>query len=364
MSAPAVEVSIAQPVSRTPVVYRPESAVFWVYVAALTIGSYVLVTSLGQAFHETMDAHLQLGAIWAAFLAGLVWLILRFDPFRSVRPYPQGLVAGTALGGTVATVMAMNGNGALQGVLGRVLDPDVLTRWSAALTAPVIEESSKGLCAVLILVLCAAVFHRISHALLVGMFVGLGFDISEDLLYSTKGALSSLDSDIAGASGDLGVRIFTAIPSHWAFTSLFAVGALLLLPTFAGRSAWPRGRRMATAAVLMASAWFMHFFWDAPVSDDAGLAAMLGKMAVNLALFLLLTTWLLRDERRWVADRIEAGRRIGHLESDDAIVDSLLTRRRRRRLQRQARRSTGRSAAKSVRLRQRAALDDIQASDW
>jgi hypothetical protein len=87
-------------------------------------------------------------------------------------------------------------------------------------------------------------------------------------------------------------------------------------------------------------------------------------MAVNLALFLLLTTWLLRDERRWVADRIEAGRRIGHLESDDVIVDSLLTRRRRRRLQRQARRSTGRSAAKSVRLRQRAALDDIQASDW
>lgn len=354
---------LAEPTTaaRTPVIYRPESAVFWVYVAALGAGIYLLVVGNGAAMYATLDAQLVLGPIWMLFVAALVWLMFRFDPMRSVRRVPQGLLAGTALGATTAVVMAMNGNTALQNVLGRFLNPDTLTRWSAALTAPLIEEASKATCAAVVLVLGRVVFHRISHALMVGMFVGLGFDVVEDLTYATMGALNSLDSDVSGASGDLILRILTAIPSHWAFASLSAVGVLLLLPSFSERAVWPRHRRILVAVALFLSAWFMHFLWDAPGPDGpAGAGVALLKVVVNLAIFLGWALWLLRFERRWLAERIAA--LPAGVSASPELLASLGTRRRQRRLQRHARRTGGRPAARAVRREQRAVLDEIQSA--
>lgn len=259
----------------------------------------------------------------------------------------------TAEGNRLSVVMSMNGNGAMERLWGRVLDPDTLAAWAPALTAPIIEESSKGLCATLILVLCASVYHRISHALLLGMFVGFGFDISEDLSYATSSAIYSLDSDLAGAGVNLVGRIITAIPAHWAYTGLFTVGVLLLLPSFAGRDHWPRGRRLAVAAALMFSAMFMHFVWNAPVPES-----ILAKFAINLAIFFTAALLLIRDERDRVRRRISTGRSVEPLCAVDGdVLDSLGSWRDRRRFRRQARRDGGRRAKKAARRQQRAALD-------
>jgi RsiW-degrading membrane proteinase PrsW (M82 family) len=349
---------------RLPVVYRPGSAVFWLYVIAVLIGVVSLASDSGTAIHETLDAQIALSPIWLGFIVFLVWLILKFDPFRSVRPYPQGLIAGTVLGGTTALVMAMNGNDALSQVWARVLAPDALSQWSAALTAPFIEEASKAMCAAVILVLCAAVFNRISHALLVGKFVGFGFDVMEDLSYASNAALTNLDSDLSGAGPNLVLRIFTAIPAHWSYTSLSTVGVLLLLPSFHNRDSWSWPKRLNVAAILFASASFMHFVWDAPNPDDGGgaLGVLLGKFVVNLAVFLTAVVLLLRSERRWVTDRIEAERCGVLADVNPEVLDSLLTGRRRRGLRRQARRNGGRKAGKLMRAQQNQVLDAIQTS--
>lgn len=359
-TAPAATAPLARP--RTPVIYRPESAVFWVFVVALLVGIVELLEDSAVTVHETMDAQLALGPIWLAFIVFLVWLMFKFDPFRSVRRYPQVLVAGAALGGTTAVVMAMNGNDALGAVWGRVLAPDTLTRWSAALTAPFIEEAAKGLCAVVILVLAAPVFTRISHALLLGMFVGFGFDVMEDLTYAANEAISSLDSDLSGAGANLILRILTAVPAHWAYTSLATVGALLLLPSFAGRADWPWPRRILVAGTLMFCASLMHFIWDSPTPawDDSGLTTLLLKFAANFAIFLIPVALLLRAERRWVTDRIEAQRPGLLTEFDVAVLDSLPSGRTRRQLRRQYRRTGGRQAKKAIRYQQKRALDAIQ----
>jgi RsiW-degrading membrane proteinase PrsW (M82 family) len=343
---------------RRAVVYRPESAVFWLYVIALLIGIFGLLLEYGGAVHETMTAEILLGPLWLAFVVFLVWLMYKFDPYRSVRTYPQGLVAGAALGGTTALMMAMNGNDALADILARYVDPDTLTLWQAALTAPIIEEAAKGLCAAVILVLCAAVFNRLSQALIVGMFVGFGFDVLEDLTYTTNNALTSLDSDLAGAGVNLVVRILTAIPAHWAYTSLVTVGILLLLPTFADRAMWTWRRRLPVALLLLAAGPFMHFVWDTPVP------ATPIKFLINIAVFGIGVSLVLRYERRRLAERIAAERAGANLADIPAeVLDSLPSARGRRKLRRAARRAGGRMALRQVKYQQHEALDRLQRAE-
>lgn len=342
---------------RRPVVYRPESAVFWVFVVALILGTLALLDDSGPVIRATLDANIALSWLWLLFIAFMVWLIFRFDPFRSGRRYPQALVAGFALGGTAAVAMAMSGNGGLGQLWSMVLAPETFTDWEAALTAPIIEEASKALCAAVVLVLGAHVLNRISHALMVGMFVGFGFDLMEDLSYAANSALQDLDSDMAGAGGNLLVRFFTAVPAHWTYTALTSVGVLLLLPSFRDRERWSTGRRLAIACGLLLSGPLLHFTWNAP----GPVAAMPLKMLGSLAFFLIVAALLLRDERRWVIARIEAGRASGELATiGEDVLDSLPTRRRRRALRKSAKRSGGRAAAKAVKAQQRAALDRIQ----
>ncbi|MDA0253068.1 MAG: PrsW family intramembrane metalloprotease [Actinomycetota bacterium] len=357
MTALAQPEQAATPI-RQPLIYRPESAVFWLYVVALSAGAFGLLLGNGIAVHETMAAQIALGPVWLVFIVFLIWLMYQFDPYRSVRHYPQVLVAGTALGGTTACSSVLRGEHALGGVLARYIDPDTLTLWQNALTAAFIEEAAKGLCAAVILVLCSAVFNRVSQALLVGMFVGFGFDVMEDLTYTTKQALSSLDSDLSGAGENLVVRIVTSIPAHWAYTSLVTVGILVLLPTFADRARWTWRRRVFVAAVLLAAGPFMHFVWDAPVPDIPM------KFVINVVVFAVAVFLLLRYERHRIIERIAAERGSARLDGvDSAVLDSLPTLRTRRRLRRQARRSGGRAARKAVKFQQREALDLVQAAE-
>ena len=343
--------------ARVPVVYQPRSAVFWLYVITLVLSTYLLLSADGSAFGMVMDAQLWLAPLWIGFIVVLFWLMFKFDPYRSARRYPQALLAGTALGGTTALVMAVNGNVALGGVWSRYLSPETMAAWQASLTAPIIEEASKGMCAAVILVLCSSVFHRISHALLVGMFVGFGFDVMEDLTYATREAIYSLDSDLAGAMPNLIQRVLTAVPAHWAYTGLFAVGVMLLLPTFTGPPQWSYARRVLLALPLMATASFMHFFWDSPIGGG------FVKIAVTLVVFLIPVWWLLRFERQWVTERIAAGRSDGTLAAvPDDVLDSLPTRKARRALRKQARRSGGRRAKKAMRQAQNDAMELVQSS--
>ncbi|AQT80362.1 protease PrsW [Mycolicibacterium litorale] len=342
---------------RRPVVYRPESALFWLYVAAVIIGVFGLLLEYGGAVHETMTAELILSPVWLAFIVFLVWLMYKFDPYRSVRHYPQVLVAGLALGGTVALLMALNGNTALAGVWARYIDPDTLTGWAPALTAPIIEEAAKGLCAAVVLLLCGAVFNRVSQALLVGMFVGFGFDVMEDLTYATNDALTSLDSDLLGAGQNLVVRILTAVPAHWAYTALVAVGILILLPTFADRAQLSLPRRIAVAVPLLAAGPVMHFVWDAP------LVGVLGKFAVNFVIFGVGIVVLLRYERRRLVERLATERTSQPLAGfEPAVLDSLPSGRARRKLRRTAGRQGGRAARRAVADQQQAALDALQST--
>lgn len=346
-----------------PVVYRPESAVFWLFVGAVATGSVTVLLQVGAAFGEAFSSQLAFAPLWLGFTAFLLWVIFKFDPFRSVRRHKQGLLAGTALGGSIAVALPLLAGDPFSNIVARYLDPDTVAEWGPALRAPLVEEASKAMCAAIILVLCAAVFNRLAHALLVGMFVGFGFDLVEDLLYSTRGAIGSLDSDFGGTYETLQTRFLTALPSHWSYTALTAVGILLLLPTFRDRDRWSLPRRLLVAVALFGCAWLLHFWFDSPVPASAlGAVLMLAKIPVSAAVVIVIAALVLRNERRWVVARIADGRTSEPLASvDPAVLDSLPTLKGRRRLRKEAKRSGGRKAKKEMAGRQRQALNLVQA---
>ncbi|MGB3484992.1 MAG: PrsW family intramembrane metalloprotease [Mycobacterium sp.] len=360
MTATQAEVKAAAKPDNTSPIYRPKSAVFWLYGLTLVIGVLTLSSDRGSAIGATFATQIELWWLWGAFVVLLLWLMFQFDPYRSGRAYPQILIAGMALGGTIAITMAGMGNGAMDGIWSRWLDPETMAAWSAALSAPLIEEASKAMCALVVLVLCAPVFNRLSQAMMLGMFVGFGFDLTEDLDYAANDALGSLDSDYAAVHDELLIRFLTAVPAHWAYTALATMGVMVLLPWFHKRGQWSWPKRLLLAFSLMASAWLMHFLWDAPNFVDSDNLAILIKVVLNVVIFFVPVLLLMRHERDWVHERIEAGRTTFLADFDAALLDSLLTRRGRRALRRTARSTGGWAAAKTVRRRQRRALDVIQ----
>ncbi|WMT91960.1 PrsW family intramembrane metalloprotease [Pelagibacterium sp. H642] len=349
-------------------IYRPFSAVFWVLLAAIVTGAIGVLMAFGSAIQATLRINLLLIPVWATFILILVRIILLFDPFRAMRQMPQVLVAALALGSTAAMAMALTGNDAMAIIVSWLFGAEFASGWFAALSAPIIEEASKATCAAIILILCSDRINRIAHALLVGMFVGLGFGIVEDLTYEVQSALSNVDSDLAGALPTLFIRILTAFPSHWSYTGLTSVGVLLLLPSFSERDEWKNFDRLAAAVLLFFSAWFMHFLWDSPapafVEGNIGLTwlLLLLKCLVNVAIFLGTALLLLRHERRWVVEQVAQLRAFDAVLPgiDAEVLNSLATRRARHQLQKGAKRKGGKAAARSIARDQRKALDLIQ----
>lgn len=350
-------VDTTQPVSP---IYRPRSAVFWLYAVALVAGILSVSADRGASFGATLATQIELAWLWLLFVALVLVVMFLFDPYRSGRSYPQVLVAGLALGGTLGLSIAAEANGAVDSINARWLDPEAQAAWSAALSAPFTEEAAKGLCALVVLVLCRPVFNRLAQAMMLGMFVGFGFDLVEDLDYAARDALADLDGDFGAVLGELQLRFMTALPGHWAYTALFTMGVLILLPWFNNPGAWAWPKRLLIALGLMASASLMHFIWDAPSLTDSPHAEMAVKAGIGLVIFLIPACLLLRYERRWVQQAIETGRHCVLANFTTPLLDSLPTRRGRRDLRRAARRDGGRAAAKAVRRTQNLALQTIQ----
>lgn|GEM_PF-2679689 len=336
---------------------------FWVFVAALLLGGVTVLADEYRGLAATATAHLRLGAVWLAFVAASVWLILLFDPLRSMRRHPAVLAGAAALGGSAANAMAIYGNAFTRQKLGTLtaLSTASHDRIQAIVAAPVVEESAKALCAGVILVLGAPALNRIAHALMIGMFTGFGFLLMENLNLATISGLGDPDSHAHGIGVSMAYRLPTVVSSHWCYTGLTAVAVLLLSPRFAGRRSWTRRCRLATSALLVLTALGMHALWNLTLPGMGLLAADGVKIGADGVVLVTAALALLRHERCWLTRQIAARGEADLIEFGPAVLDSLPTWRMRRALRGRVRRENGWAAARSVRARQREALDAIQA---
>jgi protease PrsW len=268
---------------------QPHNLAFWVYCALVAAGSYVLSGQISIAAAAYSGAFIS-GIIAFGLLAvAYLWFIHYEDRYTTV---PRDLAATGFVWGFVAATgaFALNANDAVMSLYAKSFGASFAFDWGAALAAPIDEELAKGAGVLLLLTLAPKLIRTPFDGLILGAFVGLGFQISENISYAWIGA--------ANAFGDVGVAWST--PSHWMYTGIFGAGLIW----FVGRADVPA--RKGLGAGLMLTAMLMHGLWDgsAAITGNSvfGWIVPLTVASVLISVFIWVYETTQPIEREWMRE--------------------------------------------------------------
>ena len=277
---------------------QPHNLAFWVYCLLVVAGAAEVWGQISIATAAYSGA-LVSGVIAFGLLgAAYVWFIHYEDRYTSV---PPRLAAAGVVWGAVAAIgaFALLGNDAVISLYAKAFGGDFAFDWGAALAAPVDEERAKGAGILLLLTLAPRLIRSPFDGLILGAFVGIGFQISEDISYAFIGAADDF-GDVGAAWTTIVARTIASIPSHWMYTGVFGAG----LVWFIGRPDVPARRWLG--AGLMLTALLMHGLWDA--SAAIGGAGTLGWIVPAFVAGALISVfvWVYQNtvsiEREWMRE--------------------------------------------------------------
>lgn len=295
---------------------QPHNAAFWVYCLVVAAGAVRMAQQLGP----------QLGVYGGAILAGVIIFALYTVPFwlfinhvDRFEPESRKLtVLAFVWGGLGATFgMAVTANDPIRSIYGKVLGQAFAFDWSAALTAPFVEEIAKACGLVLLITLAPRLVRSAFDGAVLGAFIGLGFTVFEDLIYVVVGAMSGFGADQGAAlSSTLFMRIATGLVSHTVYSAIFCMGLVWLI----GRPHEPR--RVWRGLAFIVGAMVLHGIWDSMSALSRGTlfgglgsfvilpAALIGILALGLR-------WASRQERMWMHDIMQPEVTRGTITADE-----------------------------------------------
>ncbi|WP_017597249.1 PrsW family glutamic-type intramembrane protease, partial [Nocardiopsis lucentensis] len=134
-------------------------------------------------------------AFATATLAFGFWILRGIRPVRAPAPVPSAVAA--VWGMTAATGAGIIANGGLGAVWSKLLGLGVTGAWDAALTAPVNEELLKLAGIVLVAVVFPRALRGPVDGFVLGALVGLGFEVTENLIYAFQSVTRSGATDPA-----------------------------------------------------------------------------------------------------------------------------------------------------------------------
>jgi RsiW-degrading membrane proteinase PrsW (M82 family) len=292
---------------------QPHNLAFWVYCVLVVAGAYVLWGQVSIAAAAYSGA-LASGIIAFGLLAlGYLWFIHYEDRYTTV---PGDLAATGFVWGFVAATgaFALYANGAVINLYAKSFGASFAFDWGAALAAPVDEELAKGAGVLLLLLLAPKLIRSPFDGLIVGAFVGLGFQISEDISYAWIGTANSF-GDVGVAWTTIVVRSLASIPSHWMYTAIFGAGLIW----FIGRPDVPARRWLG--AGLMLTAVLMHGVWDASAaiagSSMFGGIVPLAVAGILISVFLWIYNNTQPIEREWMRELMAPEVELGVVTPDE-----------------------------------------------
>lgn len=222
-----------------------------------------------------------IGGTLAFAVYTIPWLLFlhwmdRYTPLR-----PGLLAVGALWGGFAATFfLALTVNEAMLSLYGKLFGTAWASDWAAGFTAPITEETSKAIGFVLLLGLAPGLIRSAYDAFILGAFIGIGFEVTEDVLYVFEGASKHFASQqVADSLQVILLRSVSGLVSHAAFSALVCCGLFWIL----GRD--PRGRQVGKGLLLILVAVLMHGAWD--------VSAALGTLIGGLTLGAVMTPILL-----------------------------------------------------------------------
>jgi protease PrsW len=228
------------------------------------------------------------------FVLGYVLFIRWCDRFE---PEPWWLVVCAFLWGAIfATTAGGTGSGIAEAVLCRVMewspDDSDVEKISATVLAPIFEEGAKGLGVFLIAGLALLGMRELDGPLdgaIYGGIVGLGFTLTEDILYVAK---QFAEEGLKGFAVLLFLRTVLLGLSHCTFTACTGLGV--------GIATHSQNRFVKVTAPLvgLVAAMMMHAMHNGLPSyfGEGGLVVMLlVSWAIDVAFFFLLALLVVRD---------------------------------------------------------------------
>jgi RsiW-degrading membrane proteinase PrsW (M82 family) len=283
--------------------FQARQPAFWLYVLVLVVSLFIVMGSLIRGAAQ--------GGLGLSFLILLVYAVPVILIVRILDLYerePISLVIGALLWGGIAAIgISLRANTSWGRAIGQYYGPEFASKWSAALTAPIIEEVSKALAVVVIYLIARDEIDDIMDGFVYGAMAGLGFSFVEDMLYFVR-----------TSQGDLGVLfkmyfvrvLASGIYGHVLFTGLTGIGIAYFV-TRAGVAS--RIKRFVVAIGLFLVAMAAHAFWNSPVLRgffDNNLSSLghyisvaIGSAIKGLPFFLFLVLMVVlarRREGRWL----------------------------------------------------------------
>jgi protease PrsW len=305
---------------------RRRSPLTWVTMIVLGLGALligILVVLSGGPIPTLITT--VLAAISFPLLILILFWLDRYEPEPA-----RYRLAALGWGGVVAVAFSLIAEGFLFAV------PGTSSFVDTAVTAPLVEETGKGLFLVIVVLFRRAQIHGLLDGLVYGALVGVGFAFVENIFYY----LSSIESGALPLTFFL--RGVMGPFAHPLFTSALGIGIGIAVTTRR-----PAVRVFApilgyAAAVLMHAIWNGSTFWGGNGFLFAYGAIMLPLLAVMLAVGIwarsregkMLTValqqivplgWIRPEEIRWIArlsDRMSArgyARRIGGKPAAEAL---------------------------------------------
>ena len=247
--------------------FQPRRPAFWVYVAIMIATGIV---SVGQqsVFRQISPSGWALSwALLALYALPVLFLVYVLDLYERE---PLSLVLGALLWGAVAaTTLSGFANDGWGLVVARVGGPEFAARWTAALTAPFVEETLKGLGVVMIYLIAPDEFDDMMDGFVYGAVCGLGFAVVEDVFYFMGVFGGHPERRAAGVlRPGRGERAVLARPVHGARRA-WGSGT-----SSRGVQRQPLARRLLVLAGLSAAAVLGHFLWNSPLLGPVPVAAV------------------------------------------------------------------------------------------
>lgn len=250
-----------------------------VYVASVLSGLVILAGWAGASIAQTPALAAVSAILFGAFGALVAWLLNKIHYFWPVQRGTKVLAA--LWGATAAAGYALLANIAIYESLANRQDAPA---W--ALFAPFTEEPMKNIGIVAVLLLSATRPRTALDGLVVGSFVGLGFEIVENVLQSINNALASPPDQWASLTTDVLHEVLrSSWTGHIVISGIagFGIAYAMTAPRH------PAAGRWAVAAALVLLALGAHLLWN---SHRFGLFYVLGQFG-TLAFYL----WLIRRGR-------------------------------------------------------------------
>jgi RsiW-degrading membrane proteinase PrsW (M82 family) len=301
---------------------QPRLPAFWLYVVVVTLTGIVAIGEQ-NLFREISPGGWLLSwglvIVYGAPVAVLVYLLDLYER----EPIPL-LIAAFVWGAVAATTLSAIGNAGWGVVVARIGGPEFAARWTAALTAPFVEEILKGLGVVLIVLIARDEVDDVMDGFVYGALCGLGFAVVEDVFYF----VAVFGGDVGGVLEGFFVRVIASgLYSHVLYTGLVGMAVGTFITRRDGR---PRLERLGPAALLVGAAVLGHFLWNSPILElfpahpwEGGdwflIPLATAVKGVPLLLFVVLAVRLAHArERRWLRAVL-----LSEVEQDAVAPDEL-----------------------------------------